>query len=147
MKLDLNNEEQRKQVEKEHGCFYAQIPLELILDKNVSAAAKILYCAYHLHCQNKKSEDLKTGRCKTYIGQKALSKGLGCTPLSIKRWQKELEEWGWIKVKKRKGRFGTNVVILRATPIIAKKREKIRLGGKKEDTIGVTGEIQQRYQE
>jgi hypothetical protein len=113
MEIDIDKYvEELEKKEASDNYYYAQMPKTLIEDGNISSSAKVLFCAYHLWCSRKNPEDLINGKCSTYVGQKRLSLMLKCSPLSIKRWQKELERFDYITIERRQGPFKTNLITL-----------------------------------
>lgn len=83
--------------------YYGQMPGTLLKNRDISPGAKLLFCAYHISCERKTTNDLLSGKSYAWISQKELGKILNCDTRSIKRWTKELEKFHYITVERRKG--------------------------------------------
>jgi len=130
MEIDIDREiEDLEKREARDKYLYGQMPKILIEDERISSSAKVLFSAYHLKCSNKSSEDLINGRCSTYIGQEALSRIFKCYPGSIKRWQKELEKYDYIRIAPRKSEYKTNIVTLNLPQNNKKDQNKATING------------------
>ncbi len=77
--------------------YFAQTPQNLIRNPGIPSQAKALFALYHSYCSQKKLPN----RPATIVSQKTLARDMGWHRNKIGRYQKVLEEWGWITVKHR----------------------------------------------
>jgi len=114
----------------------ASIPYKLLMDNKISGNAKTLFGIYYIYMNKKDIETLTyVGRERIathFKGQKSKKRGNETASVrSISRWTLELEEHGWIKVKRgfreikigdETVKIGSNLVELQGTKIRKNKK-------------------------
>lgn len=100
--------------------LFGQVPLALLRDPDVPAAAKALYGLIHSYCYEKNLLDSPY----THISTKTLAKDMGVSGTTICSWMKRLRQKGWVEVKMR-GPHMTN-----RTTLIYKRPSRDFLRGK-----------------
>lgn len=105
-------ENQKNQGNRETKLFittdysFAQTPTALIIDRNISRPARLLYGVMHVDCTNKHLNKNPLN----FTSRKRLAYVMKCGVWSISKWIGELKKAGWISVHQRAWR--SNLVIL-----------------------------------
>lgn len=80
------------------GVKKAEVPVDLVRDGNISVGAKALYILYYTFIYDK----------ETFVGRAKLAEHLGVSLRSVSNYTKELEQTGWISVKRGQKKLRVN---------------------------------------
>lgn len=81
-----------------------EYPSEVLLDKKISAGAKVLYGFLMLSAV----EESRAGERTVLLGRKEMAQALGSSVRTMSRWMRELEKKGLVVTTPRGGKAGEN---------------------------------------
>jgi biotin operon repressor len=106
-------------------AIFGQVPVALLRDPDVPAAAKALYGLLHSYC----SEKVLLNSPWTHVSQKTLAKDMGVDEVTIWKWMKPLKQKGWVGTVRR-GHRTTN-----KTTLLYKRQSRASIRRKAEDEL------------
>ena len=82
---------------EESAVFFGQVPIDLLRDSNIALQPKAIYALLHSYSQPK----ALVSSPKTFVSQKKLAKDAKISISRLRFWIKNLEDLGWLTVKRR----------------------------------------------